>query len=199
MYTWGYLLGAIRAKLDIDENDSYYGRFSKNFAYYANEVITQVCSTIKPKHCFATITVTDNMLLEPTDLRKAHNDYAGDKNFIAFGDDVNTITIDGETRPASDLDFRYYGYSSCIFYTPGTYVISYNARWVDFTEVEVDDELDVPADILDCIPSYVVSQCYKVDDEYKSSVFRNEYEMSLARIDDTDYKNTKTFTIGGDW
>ena len=60
-------------------------------------------------------------------------------------------------------------------------------------------QIDVPNDILDCIPSYVASQCYKIDDDYKSQVYRNEYEMMLARIDATNYKNTKTIKIGGDW
>ena len=63
-----------------------------------------------------------------------------------------------------------------------------------------DDELiDVPDDILDSIPSYIASQCFKIDDEYKSSVFRNEYEMFMARINDTNYQNTRTFFVGGDW
>ena len=60
-------------------------------------------------------------------------------------------------------------------------------------------QLNVPDDILDCLPSYIASQCYKVDDEVKSSIYRNEYEMFVARIDATDYKNTKTFSVGGGW
>jgi hypothetical protein len=60
-------------------------------------------------------------------------------------------------------------------------------------------ELDVPRDILDCLPSYIASQCMKIDDEYKASVYRNEYEIFLARIDNTHYKNVKTIEIEGDW
>jgi hypothetical protein len=82
----------------------------------------------------------------------------------------------------------------------GTYLIPYNAKWFKFYDTISDDTLiDVPDDILDCIPSYIASQCYKVDDEYKSSVYRNEYEMFLARIDDTDFKSTFDIQIGGDW
>ena len=80
------------------------------------------------------------------------------------------------------------------------YFISYNARWYTFNKSLPDDEvIDVPNDILECIPSYIASQCYKIDDEYKASVFRNEYEIMLSRIDNSNFKNTKTIKIEGDW
>ena len=49
------------------------------------------------------------------------------------------------------------------------------------------------------IPTYIAQQCYKIDDEYKSAVYRNEYEAALARLDDTNKKNTKSIKIGGGW
>ena len=98
----------------------------------------------------------------------------------------------------------YHGYNNVMFLKPGNYIISYKARWFTFTtELTNDDKrgepLDAPDDVLDCIPSYIASQCYKVDDEYKAQVYRNEYEMFLARVDDTDFDGTTTFEIGGDW
>lgn len=59
--------------------------------------------------------------------------------------------------------------------------------------------LNCPIDIIECIPSYIASQCYKIDDEYKSSVFRNEFETMLASIDDTNFKSEHKFVIDGDW
>ena len=214
MYTWGYLLDVSRAKLDLDENDPVYTRLLSSFKYYANEVMTQVCSTVKPKRTFATVSVDSETVLTPIDITEEL-----DEQFVSFGDDVNTITYAGYeddwldevisvtrkdgtqyiTREAHDNDFKYVGYGKIICYKEGTYQISCNVRWIDFTTVNNATELNIPTDILDCIPPYIASQCFKIDDEYKSSVFRNEYEMALARIDDTDYKSTKTFTIGGGW
>lgn len=233
MYQWGYLKNLALAKLDLTEEEAETQGLIERFPYYANEVITQVCSSIKPKHTFAEFIVVDKTYLElrygPIDDGK-HSTVAKNhglvligttetmpSDFIAFGDDVNERIYQEYnaifTETATDEHFRYLGYNKILFKKTGTYQISYNARWIDFSNVprsDVDDiqytgpiddsyELDVPADILDCIPAYIASQCFKIDDQYKSQVFRNEYEMSLARIDNTDFKNTKTFSIGGDW
>ena len=127
-------------------------------------------------------------------------------DFIAFGDDVCTVEYfdflhNKWLEECHDDTLQYVGYNQIICREVGTYLISYKARWYTFvTSMSNDVDLSfIPTDVLDCIPSYIASQCYKVDDEYKSSVFRNEYEMFLARIDDTNYKNSKTFKIGGDW
>lgn len=274
MYTWGYIKDNALAKLDLTESEANVQNFLNRFPFYANEVITQITSSIKPKHTFFSVNV-ENKEIAWVKLTKKYNVYTeykepinepeqyikpnkndedydeqiayielqkafwsewnskhfiGDEiempmDFVSFGDDVCTIytykkeyvslynctrnNVLGyenlndsmfETREAYDNDFRYLGYNKIICYTVGTYSISYNARWYTFTK-EMDDytEIPVPNDILDCIPSYIASQCWKIDDEYKSSVFRNEYETFLARIDDTNYKNTKTFDIKGDW
>ena len=78
--------------------------------------------------------------------------------------------------------------------------MSYNARWFDFSET-IDDntELDIPDDILDCIPSYIASQCYKVDDEIKAQLYRNEYELQLSRINDTHYFTLQDMHIKDNW
>lgn len=208
MYQWGYLKEAALAKLDLTEDEAAEQNLIEKFPFYANEVITQVCSAIKPKWTFAEFVVTDSNL---------HTKLTMPSDFICFGDDVNLITETEfgitSTRAATDYDFRYVGYNEVMFFNIGVYRISYNARWIDFNSIEREDDdgvsytgpiddsyvINVPADILDCIPNYIASQCFKIDDQYKSQVFRNEYEMSLARIDNTNYKNTKTFVVGGDW
>ena len=234
MYYWGYLKEVILAKLDLTEDEANEQNLISRFPYYANEVITQICSAIKPKWTFAEFKVVDTLYIdikhgelledETYESVAAANNWTlvGKRatmpnDFISFGDDVNLINTDlygnDLTREAHDKDFRYLGYNQLMFSTPGIYQISYNARWVDFNAIPRTDEdgieytgpiddshvLDIPMDILDCIPPYVASQCFKFDDQYKSQVYRNEYEMALARIDNTNYKNTKTFTIGGDW
>lgn len=196
MYTWGYLKDVSLAKLDLDEFEASEQNLLGRFPFYANEVITQVCSTVKPKHTYATFIVTKDDLFKLKDMPS---------DFIAFDADVNTIEEVDEWndrwfRQCTDEDFSYKGYNKLMFYKEGIYTVSYKARWFTFDkDLDNDFVLDIPTDILDCIPSYIAHQCYKIDDEVKSAIFRNEYEVFLARIDDTNYRENKTFTIGGDW
>ena len=195
MYTWGYLKDVTLAKLDLTENEATVQNLLSRFPFYANEVITQVCSAIKPKYTFAKFEI---------DFDKVGVAQTMPDDFKSFGDDVCYELINNgkflEKHQIFDVDFEYYGYNQVIFKHPGNFYISYNARWYTFTKAIDDNEkIDIPNDILDCIPSYIVSQCYKIDDEYKAQVFRNEYELMLSRIDATNYKNTKSILIEGDW
>lgn len=199
-YTWGYIKDVSLSKLDLDENEATVQNLLSRFPFYANEVITQVCSSIKPKYTF------ENFVIDKTNVgvKQTMPD-----DFVSFGDDVcymleEVSERNGETRlikvPIHDDDYEYLGYNQVVFKHPGNYFISYNARWYTFDKSLSDDELiDVPDDILDSIPSYIASQCYKIDDEYKASVFRNEYEIMLSRIDNSNFRNTKTIKIEGDW
>lgn len=199
MYTWGDIKNITLMKLDLDENEGNALSLISRFKAYANEAITIICSTVKPDRRFTAIEVTDDMVGTPVTIN--------DSNFISFGDDINRIIYDeyGERvyRETHDDDFVYNGYNQIIPFRTGTFIISYNARWITFSTSDLgqDDntQLNVPMDILECLPSYIASQCMKVDDDYKASVLRNEFEMMVARIDDTHYKTNKTFTIGGDW
>ena len=195
MYTWGYLKDVTLAKLDLTENEATVQNLLSRFPFYANEVITQVCSAIKPKYTFAKFEI---------DFDKVGIAQTMPDDFISFGDDVCYELVNNgkflEKHQIFDVDFEYYGYNQVIFKHPGNFYISYNARWYTFTKAIDDNEkIDIPNDILDCIPSYIVSQCYKIDDEYKAQVFRNEYELMLSSIDATNYKNTKSILIEGDW
>ena len=199
MYTWGYLKDVCLSKLDLDENEATVQNLLSRFPFYANEAITQICSAVKPKYTFAEFNITNGLVGIPQEMPS---------DFVSFGDDVNyelrVIDLFGKIRSEQielyDDDFTYHGYNKVIFKRTGTFYISYNARWYTFyKEIDDDKEIDVPNDILDCIPSYIVSQCYKIDDEYKAQVFRQEYEMMLSRLDNTNYKNTKTIKIRGNW
>lgn len=195
MYTWGYIKDASLAKLDLEQDEAVELGLLNRFKFYANEVITQVCSSVKPKRSFFEVIVNDENLGKLITMPK---------DFVSFSDDVSTITTIqyGITIvcKTSDEDLIYKGYNQIQCLKQGIYHIAYNARWIKFDEDTSESlELNVPEDILDCIPSYIAHQCYKIDDEYKSSVYGNEYEMFLARIDDTDFKNTGTIKIEGDW
>ena len=197
MYTWGYIKDATLAKLDLEQSEANVMGLLNRFVFYANEAMTQICSGIKPKHSYFVIKVDDEnvnkLLTMDVD------------DFISFGDDESVIAYINEYGDeveefCHDDVLVHRGYNNVICKKKGLYTISYNARWYMFSNATPDDEvLNVPVDILDCIPSYIAHQCMKTDDEYKSSVLRNEYEMFLSRIDDTDYNTTKTIKILGDW
>ena len=205
-YTWGYIKQAALAKLDLQESEANTMHLLNRFATYANEVITQICSSIKPKSAFYTHTVTEEDFVDGECSFDIEDD-----NFISFGSGINTITytklkdtpferVVKETAYNDIMTFS--GYNTVTVIVPGTYKISYNARWIDFSKIDNLQNnyvLNVPNDILDCIPSYIASQCYGIDDEYKAAKYRNEFEMLLARIDNKSADNTGTIKIGGDW
>lgn len=126
------------------------------------------------------------------------------KDFVSFGGDANyytkgcsgTVNLD----QLNDSMYIYYGAKSFVPFANGEYSMSYNARWFDFSEtIDENTELDIPDDILDCIPSYIASQCYKVDDEIKAQLYRNEYELQLSRINDTHYFTLQDMHIKDNW
>ena len=87
MYTWGYLKDVSLAKLDLTEEEANTQNLISRFPFYANEVITQVCSSIKPKYSYAKFEVTkddvDKELEMPSD-------------FVSFGDDMCYELVDKE-------------------------------------------------------------------------------------------------------
>lgn len=210
-YTWGYIKRSALAKLDLDESEANTMHLLNRFTTYANEVITQVCSAVKPKPSFFTKTVTKE------DICNNHGEYSftiTEKDFISFGSGINTITvtlhspIQGleevvKTVEAHNNILNFSGYNTVTVKAAGTYKISYNARWIDFSDIEdnLSDTtvLDVPNDILDCIPSYIASQCYGIDDEYRAAKYRNEFEMLLARIDNRPADGSSNVLVEGDW
>lgn len=235
MYTWSYIKSVTLAKLDLDETEAMEQDLFNKFPYYANEAMTQICSTVKPKHTFVKFKVADKLttwkaltlkynvyldysspIIKPKQLStneelfwnefESYN-YVGESvtmpdDFIAFDDDVNIVERDYCMYECHDDDFSCKGYNQLMFFKTGNYTISYKARWYffkTFTKETENSVITAPADVLDCIPSYIASQCYRIDDDTKSQILRNEYEIFLSRLDDTNYKQTKTFTIGGDW
>lgn len=138
-----------------------------------------------------------------------HYVYVGDTikmpdDFVAWSDDTNwKVTKDCSGRDTleqlKDTEFAQRG-NKLIFMKPCICKIAYFAKWFFFTPTTQDDvELDIPDDILVCLPSYIASQLFKIDDEQKSSIYRNEYEMALARINENDYATNKVINNGGDW
>lgn len=215
-YTWGYIKENCLSKLNLDERSANEQGLLSRFPYYANEAMTQICSAVKPSHKYFTVRVVEKEI-EDADTKDVDITVLKDvpltmpDDFVAFSDDIvehkpEPIFIGGiiVNRPTfeevGDELFEYMGYNQIYFKECGIYRVPYKARWFFFTkELDNNEIITAPADVCDGLPSYIVSQCYKIDDETKSAVFRNEYEMFLARIDDSTFKSQRKFTIGGGW
>lgn len=193
MYTWGYIKENTLSKLNLTEEAANQQGFLSRFPYYANEAMTQICSAVKPKETFFEVVVDADNVLTLITLPY---------DFVAFSDDIITYKHTSMSEPVEVGDdyVAYYGYNQIVCRVKGTYRIPYKARWFFFTkDCHNATEIVAPADVLDALPSYIASQCWKVDDETKSAIYRNEYEMFLARIDDSSFKSQRTIHIGGGW
>lgn len=202
MYTWGYIKENTLSKLNLSEEEANQQGFLSRFSYCANEAMTQICSSIKPCEKFLEIKVTEDNIDKPI---------VFPEDFVSFSDDAirykaPALEIGGRVinEPGFDNvgdDFvEYFGYNEVVCKAIGTYRIPYNARWFFFTK-ETHNETVIPApiDVCEAIPSYIASQCLKIDDEVKAAIYRNEYEMFLARIDDTSFRAQRSMYVGGNW
>lgn len=193
MYTWGYIKENTLNKLNLTESEANEHGFLRQFPYYANEAITQICSAIKPKESYYEITIADWQVGSVNVMPS---------NFVAFSDSP-IYWAPASSEPFKEISnefLEFVGYASIRFKAAGIYRIPYDARWQFFDSNTSDgDLLQMPADICDALPSYIASQCYKLDDELKAATYRNEYEMFLARINDTSSRRQKDFFVGGGW
>lgn len=247
MYTYGYIKEVILAKMDMTSDEVIRNRLMNKVPFYANEAITQICSSIKAKSTYAVFNVkiaeeyftylrrkygiafemdfsflwkTRECNVEDLSLteQKMWHEYHDDNivfvnqivsmpdGFVNWGDDINRVERkfapcnDLRLEVATDEDWNTIGWNQCIFFKPGRYMLSYSARWFTFTPNMNDEtELDVPADIVDALPSYIVSQLYKVDDEAKANSYRVEFETFCARIEENRARTNKTFHVRGGW
>lgn len=191
MYTWGYIKENVLSKLNLSEEEANQQGFLSSLPYYANEAMTQICS-IKPMEKFLHVVVPEENVNGITKMPE---------DFIAFSDDiVRYVSDDNEMVEVGDEFLEYFGYNEFCCKVPGVYHIPYKARWFFFTK-DIPNKFNIPApaDVCEAIPSYIVSQCWKVDDEAKAAIYRNEFEMFLARLDDTSFKSQRTFHTGGGW
>ena len=125
MYTWGYIKDVSLSKLDLDENEATVQNLLSRFPFYANEVITQVCSSVKPKYTFVNFVITTSDVGVAKDMPS---------DFVSFGDDVCYQLVQERDflnniwavkKELHDDDFEYLGYNQVVFKRPGNYFISY--------------------------------------------------------------------------
>lgn len=99
-------------------------------------------------------------------------------------------------RAILDDDFSYIGKDMLKFYKEGQYMIPAKFMWFIFESgVSDNQELDIPSDILSCIPLYIASICLQIDNPTRAQVKRSEFEMALARCTSTDFIDNNKFRV----
>lgn len=97
-------------------------------------------------------------------------------------------------RAEVDYDFSYIGKAQLKFYREGRYMIPAKFMWYIFESgISDDQELDIPSDILSCIPLYIAAICLQIDNPTRAQIKRSEFEMSLARCTSTDFMENNEF------
>lgn len=228
MYTYGYIKNAILTKLNLTEKEALEQNLLDTFIYNINECLSQIASTIKPNFATKQITVYEKEIPIPKEMLLLETDpleirlkkegalklyledktivgklYEMPKDFIAF----SGVPMFEEEKCGCYLSPRevhdevaHIDRKQIMFMKPGIYQITYDGWWPTFDDKMQDgDELDIPADVVICIPSYVASQVWKIDDERKANIFRNEFEIFFSRINNSDYRGVTTFGVRGGW
>lgn len=102
------------------------------------------------------------------------------------------FTNECETRivrePITPLNyFTYMGNNTLMFQRAGQYQIPYKAIWFRFDSGLSDDaEIDMPNDLIICVPLYVAAQALQIDYAQKAQIKRSEFEIALSRATTTD-------------
>ena len=85
-------------------------------------------------------------------------------------------------------DFSYIGRNEIKFYKPGKYLIPARYMWFRFDSGIGDDvEINIPSDIILCIPLYIASVCLEIDNLQKSQILKSQFETALARCTSGDF------------
>lgn len=115
-------------------------------------------------------------------------------DFLSFADRI----ILHNNKPYDDI--VYLSNNEIVMGELGNYVVYYNATWDIIKEEDVreDNVLSTDVSILNCLPTYIASQCLSQDDVQRSAILKNEFELMLSRLDtDVMYQNNHFRSSGG--
>ena len=83
--------------------------------------------------------------------------------------------------------YNYVGNNGLVFRQTGKYQIPYKAIWFRFDSGLSDDvEIDMPNDLIICVPLYIAAQALQIDYAQKAQIKRSEFELALSRATATD-------------
>lgn len=215
MKYWSDIVKATLYKLGIEENDDDSDEFTDKMPIIANECLSMIANDIKAHIKTITINVEKEAVgvIMPED-------------FLAFAD--TDIIFNGKELSRFNPDIIYSAWNQIILKTPGTYIISYNARYGEipseiiehntkayktfdlrksytkeqYEEFFPDSDTEfngIYESVLDCLPTYIASQLLAQDDVQKSTILRNEFEVLTQRLETKELFQNRHFHSEGGW
>lgn len=117
------------------------------------------------------------------------------EDFLSFADMINYHN----NEPWNDI--VYLGDRDFAVGEIGHYVVYYNATWENITEEDVqkDNALTTHISVLNCLPTYIASQCLAQDDVQRSAILKNEFELMLSRLDTNIMYQNNHYRSSGGW
>lgn len=111
-----------------------------------------------------------------------------DKEAFVNGFNWDTCDVKDSWLPIfNENGFRHTENNTLTFDRSGRYRIPYKALWFVFTsDMQDEDELDIPMDVFICIPLYLAAQALQIDYAQKAQIKRQEFELALARVTETN-------------
>lgn len=187
MKTWSEIKQATLHKLFLDEQEAQQQGYLAKFRYFANECLNIIANGVKPRIAtFETVVTDDNTQVRMPD------------DFLSFTDIVNYAN--GEQDP----DIIYVDDKNVMLSGKGTFKIFYNALWHYITEEDVNSKnsnnvLPIDQSVLNCLPTYIASQCLAQDDIQRSTILKNDFELMLSRLDTNMLYQENHYKSTGGW
>ena len=116
-------------------------------------------------------------------------------DFLSFADMINYH----DNKPWDDI--VYLGDRDFAVGETGTYVVYYNAAWeeISLEDIDKDNKLTTNVSVLNCLPTYIASQCLAQDDVQRSAILKNEFELMLSRLDTNIMYQNNHYRSSGGW
>jgi hypothetical protein len=169
--------------LFLDESEAQQQNYAlQKFQTLANECLNSVANSVRPKIKEFNFTVED-----------INQDIEMPADFLSFADLVNYVDDcpEPEIIYITDRVIR--------VKKKGTYRIFYNAYYpiIDILDVREDRVLDIEASVLNLLPTYIAWNILSQDDPQRSMILKNEYELLLARLDNSVMNQAKHYRSEG--
>lgn len=195
MKKWSEIKQLTLNKLMMTEAEARQQEYLGKFQGYANECLNIIANGVKPRiKAFRFSVLADDM---PTAVGDYHlsDIITMPDDFLSYADMINYHN----NEPWSDI--VYLSDRDFVVGELGDYVIYYNALWDDITEqnVKEDTELTIHISVLNCLPTYIASQCLAQDDVQRSASLRNEFESILSRLDTNVMYQGQHYQSKGGW
>lgn len=197
MKKWSEIKQATLDKLFMTEAEASQQDYLAKFQRFANEALNIIANGVKPQiKAFRFSVLADDV---PTAIGDYHikDVIAMPEDFISFSDMTNYHN----NTPWNDIVYlgdRYIAVGEL-----GDYVIYYNALWEEITDDNVNPKIDTPLtthiSVLNCLPTYIASQCLAQDDVQRSASLRNEFESMLSRLDTNIMYQEQHYQSKGGW